>query len=541
MAVKLDSQALAAAFPMLEMRDKQAQALDYIIKAVKAGYRDIVIAAPTGVGKTGIGVAVCEWASADGGENPVVDGEPGGYYLTAQKILQKQITEDFTSGKFTGKGSSIKSSSEYPCEKFKNCGLGRKAKKKCKCASCPYVVAKESFVTSHTAITNYPYLFSEHLYVSKLPKRRVIVCDECHLLERQITRFNDLSVDQDVVSKWLGSTVDLPRLKTLYDFVAWIESEYVPALSEKLEAITLLEDSPQLTDQAAKELVDIDQHICKINRALKLIKDDPRDWVYWDDVSQQNIYGCTARPLSAAPFTAECIHSMGSIRIYMSAFPGEKRVFCRSLGLDHNRVAWKGMGSPFKEENRRVLVTAAGSMSKRNVEASFGSFVRIVGKILDLHANERGIIHCNSYQLGSRIVSAFSDSEHSSRFIFPKNSTERETAFAQHSASPNSVIVSPSMIEGFDFADDLARWQVIAKVPYPSLGDAQVVAKKDQERDWYELQTIMAIVQASGRICRNENDKGTTYILDADFNRLYDNHQHLFPPWWLDSVKWPKK
>lgn len=520
-------------------RDKQIKALEFIAKAVDFGYRDVVIAAPTGVGKTGIGVTVCEWAASQAAER--LSGNPGGYYLTVQKILQRQITTDFDNGKFNGEGATIKAAVDYPCAKFKNCGAGRRAKKRCECETCPYVLAKERFIASRTAITNYPYLFAEHKYVGKLPQRRAIICDEAHAVERQLIRFNDLTLDQETIARWLGSMVAMPKLRRLDQFIDWIKSDYLPGINEKMEAIKQLAEGA-LSDNEAKDMVDLDQHMCKVNRAVKLVESDPTDWVYWDEVLRDGSYSCTARPLDAAPFVPDLVNSMGSLRVYMSAFPGEKKVFCRSLGLKHERVAWINLDSPFPVENRRIFVTGVGSMSKRNVDESFSVFVKVAIKILERHKGERGLIHCNSYQLGERIVKALADSDHADRLLFPKTADEREAAFAKHgsSTSTDTVLVSPSMTEGFDFADDLARWQIIAKVPYPSLGDAQVVAKKERDDEWYALQTIMTIVQAAGRICRSETDRGITYILDGDFVRLFDQHSNLFPPWWTDAVVWPR-
>jgi Rad3-related DNA helicase len=97
------------------------------------------------------------------------------------------------------------------------------------------------------------------------------------------------------------------------------------------------------------------------------------------------------------------------------------------------------------------------------------------------------------------------------------------------------------MTEGFDFAGDLARWQVIMKVPYPNLGDKQVNAKRERDPEWYQLETVKTIVQATGRICRSEDDFGVTYIIDADFEMLWGRYRSFFPEWWTESVQFQFK
>jgi Rad3-related DNA helicase len=63
----------------------------------------------------------------------------------------------------------------------------------------------------------------------------------------------------------------------------------------------------------------------------------------------------------------------------------------------------------------------------------------------------------------------------------------------------------------------LSRFQIIAKVPFPNLGDKYISVKKDLLPKWYAYQTAKTIVQSYGRSVRNENDYAVTYILDSDF------------------------
>jgi len=55
-----------------------------------------------------------------------------------------------------------------------------------------------------------------------------------------------------------------------------------------------------------------------------------------------------------------------------------------------------------------------------------------------------------------------------------------------------------------------------------------------RDSGWYSNQAAMSVVQGSGRIVRNTNDHGDTYILDTSFGRLL--REATFPPWWLDAL-----
>lgn len=121
--------------------------------------------------------------------------------------------------------------------------------------------------------------------------------------------------------------------------------------------------------------------------------------------------------------------------------------------------------------------------------------------------------------------------------LFHLDSNGRDTAIDRFINSDDGILVSPSVHTGLDFRDDLARWQIIVKVPYASLGDEVIRRRAETDRDWYIQDAIVKIVQAYGRIVRNENDYGRTYILDSEFYRLLMSYRNMFPKWFLDAVK----
>ena len=85
------------------------------------------------------------------------------------------------------------------------------------------------------------------------------------------------------------------------------------------------------------------------------------------------------------------------------------------------------------------------------------------------------------------------------------------------------------MTEGIDLVDDLSRFQILCKVPFPYLGDQVSIKRKSIRKNWYEVQTVKSILQSVGRSIRNETDYAITYILDSSFERLYKNNKWMFP------------
>lgn len=521
-------------FPLASPREKQARAINFIEKAIEKGYKHIVIAAPTGTGKSAIGATVCLWAA---GAKTNLAGEAGGYYLVTQKMLQDQLERDFVGHPEYG-CVSIKSAQSYECDSpsFKNCDVGRRHK----CGCTQYNTIRSQFADSKIGVTNYPYYITEKANVGKLLNRKVLILDECHNVERTLTRFFEFSVGPEELED-VEVLETIPEFEGIRDFLAWCTHKYKPRLVEKATMMTNLAMESNGNSEYIEKANKLILQLSKLERSIASIASNTRGWVFWSQPCEK-VQGTQyiARPLFARDFTGWLFGS-ADVVIHMSAFPGEKNSYCMDLGLDPNEVAWASFASTFPAENRPVHMLSIGSMSMRHIDNSLPHAVSMVGKIMDRHAHQKGLIHCNSYKVGQAIFDALSRTAHFDRLIFPKTADERAHAFERHAKSAvPTVIISPSMTEGFDFSGDLARFQVIAKCPYPSLGDKYVVARKDIDNTWYTMETIKTIIQASGRIVRSEVDKGITYILDSDIVRLIDDNQNLFPSWWLKALVYPK-
>lgn len=525
-------------FPLEKIRPAQEKALLFIEKSVAAGYRDIILQAPTGAGKSGVLSTVCNWSAT---ELPSIDGVPGGYYLTAQKLLQDQLESDIPRYK-EGLGfmRSIKSSVEYPCAYFKNCGFGARARKKCGCQECPYKAAKAAFLSSTIAVTNYSYFFAERRYAGKLEKRKVLALDECHRVEREVIRFVDLKLSEDLLERFAPTIMSLPAIRNLEELLNWTESVYLPEADNRLVILKVIAEGS--SDEAmAKDVFDLDQHICKTRRAVQDAKQNPSEWVFWQEKTAQGKTEFIARPLNAGPFRSEMIDDGGSLRIYASAYPGEKTIFCRSLGLDPSRTPMCRLASDFPVENRPIHVFGVGSMSRRFQEKTMPAMLKTVEKIVNKFPDDRGLIHGHSYDICQKIYDHLAKGPHAHRLIFPKKADERASAVELHSSLPGGILITPSMTEGFDFKDDLARWQILPKVPYLSLGDKQVEAKAAKDPEWYSCETIKAIIQTCGRAVRSSSDHAVTYILDDDFWVLMRKAEYMLPNWFKDAIKDARK
>ena len=156
----------------------------------------------------------------------------------------------------------------------------------------------------------------------------------------------------------------------------------------------------------------------------------------------------------------------------------------------------------------------------------------MVKDLLELHKGEKGICHCTNFKIVNFIRDNISDPR-----LLIQDETNRDMMLRYHIETDEpTVLVSPSMGEGVDLKDDLSRFQVFCKTPFPYIGDARTKKRMQKNDGWYDYMTCKSIVQAAGRSIRNENDYATTYILDACFDNFYRRNKRMFPKSFRDSM-----
>jgi ATP-dependent DNA helicase DinG len=163
---------------------------------------------------------------------------------------------------------------------------------------------------------------------------------------------------------------------------------------------------------------------------------------------------------------------------------------------------------------------------------------KAVDAIMDRHALERGVVHTTSYQQANYIIEHVSE-RNKARLVTTEGSMARSELLQTHGATGASVLISPSLYQGVDLKDDLARFQVIVKVPYSDLSDRRTQVKMQRDKGWYDLQTALRLVQTYGRSVRSETDHAVTYILDSNFPSFVSAHRELFPNYFLEAMSEP--
>ena len=535
-------------FPHSIVRAQQDQALQFTLDAfLMNGKRFVILELGTGCGKSAIGVTAARYMNANVPKDEAF--LPGAYTLTTQKVLQKQYMNDF--GPPKGGMLSIQSATNFQCNFYpkNNCAesinLLRGEKKGTpfwsQCVfNCCYKEAKKAFIASPESITNFSYFLAETMYGKQLKPRQLLVIDECHNIESELGKFVEVTIHEKFTKETLK--VDWPAVTTQAGIIKWIRGMYLPRLEAHITHLDTLIEARRGLKEKLDELIGfakmydmLDKHICKINRFIGMYDDGGEDnWVMnYNEAKGRSLRNVEFKPVDVAPYSEELLFRFGQKVIMMSATIIDKDVFCRSVGIPMDQVEFLSIDSPFPIENRPILYYPAGSMSKENIDKTLPNLVNMIEALLEEHKKEKGIIHCHTYKIADYIKNNIK----SSRLLL-HNSSNREEIVKKHFESTKpTVLLSPSLSEGIDLKDDLSRWQVICKIPYPYLGDKIVRKRMHKDRDWYPFQTAKIIIQSIGRSVRSDTDQAVTYILDENWQIFFNKYGNMFPESFKKALK----
>jgi len=522
-------------FPYDSIRNEQTIAIDFALDSfLNSSKKFCIIEAGTGVGKSAVGFTVAKYLNDKAGSYK------GCYFLTTQKILQDQYEKDYQSI------ISLKSSSNYSCKYHKKntCAesqqLLRTAEKSSRffksCAfDCIYKKKKQEFIDSSFSVTNFPYFLTESNYSRKIKKRGLLIIDEGHNVESELSRFVEVSVSEHFSKNLLN--LRFPSKPTQFRVFKWIIDTYLPMAQSKISYYE--KTIERLGGERFKEKL---QQFQKITRQFDLLKShvnrlehfvkiyDKDNWVF--DISRsgvRNSIKATFKPIDVSSYSEESLFRLGDKILIMSATIIDRKTFCRTLGIDEADCSFKSIPSPFNPKNRPVIFSPVGSMCAREIDSTLPRLASAVTEILLHHKDEKGIIHCKTFKIANYLKNNIGDKSLSKR-ILVHDSSNRDEILKKHMMSKDpTVLLSPSMTEGVDLKDEASRFQILCKVPYPYLGDKLVKKRMNKFPGWYNLQTAKSIVQSAGRSIRNESDHATTYILDSDFDKFLSRNRRLFP------------
>jgi ATP-dependent DNA helicase DinG len=441
----------------------------------------------------------------------------------------------------------------------------------------------QALKASHS-IFNYSIFLSLLANKSMIQQRELLVLDEAHLLETEIIKFRGLSISKKRwrryindfkmidygfdLNGWLGFLIDLEKtILTLIGYDSLVKSlvmerkikygydstSKAKAKNKRIvSASELFEDDESLEIDIKSEkskhfqidkeiLIDIVQDIDKLTRTINNILSNPKNWIV-SEVQKENyeVLRVEFKPLDASLYIRTVVEKCPKTLI-MSATILDHRTFEKNLGLDagDNRTKFIQIQSDFPIENRPIFPLSVEYLNFSNLQQTDvkTKISRAIDNIMHIHSNDKGIIHTTSYEQLNFIKENLSKMN-SRRLILTDPEIQRDEVIKEHIDSKKpTVLISPSLHTGLDLKDNLSRFQIITKVPYPNIADKWTSEKRKINEEWYYWQTALRLVQAYGRSIRSKDDWAKTYVLDAAFSYFVKMNVKILPKWFVSAIR----
>ena len=510
-----------------ELRPHQTKAIDEIMEAFKDN--DVVfLDAPTGSGKTLIGYMVAQELGK-------------ALYVCSDKSLQDQFARDFPDAKV------LKGRGNYPGQYNKTAadctGSAQEEKRDClNCDSkhtCPYEIAKREAMVADMAVTNTSYLLAEANYIGGFSGKDIIIADEGDTLEPILMGFVEYKASTRLMDDvGIEGPKKGARKPTL---IAWLK-QYEKDLKRLLQRVNK-KDDPRRYNAINGEIggaVRMQVELAADIQRMKSADDDEggiwlRDYEKpWGRQKKNPDPGVILKPVVVEKHGTRNLWRHGKKWLVMSAtiISADEMADTLGLPLDYATVT---VEMTFPKANRPIILAPVAQVTYKEMDVALPKLAYAISKIAADNPG-RILVHCVSYKLSQQLADLVETDRHIVTYTEGKG---REDALARYKRFDDSIMFAPSMARGIDLPDDLCRTQIIAKCPYPALGDKQISQRLHLPggQMWYTVKTIRDVVQMTGRAVRHDKDWATTYILDASFARnVWGKWKRLFPEWWQESV-----
>jgi len=437
-----------------------------------------------------------------------------------------------------------------------------------------------------------------------LPNKKLLVCDEMHNYEEQLANALAIELKPDLDSILLDNysiVVDaidvLEHIEKLLNAYAKIIGDYYECSQHTLDLLSPkhLKQHIQLCPTHTDLRISRDCNFCKNVRryiesksyldcktCIKCHRDHHRfnhenktrldqyknelEFVHFglneypDNyiVSKNNRGNVIIEPKNSNWMSRKLFEKF-DVMVFMSA-TANKRLFCKETGFREDEIDFISVESDIPLENRSIEFKNVGNLTGKSKDWPWKKIISEIEQILSENNDRHGIIILTSYLQMHEIINGLDESFHKrlipTHTIDDKHVTDeicpecsypykniREALNSHRSGTIlNSVIISVSSALGMgvDLPYDQSRFQIILKIPFPSLGDERMKYISESDGARYSLKTLFTLIQNCGRSIRANDDCAKTYILDSTVNNFFTQKPTVWsetPKWFKDAIK----
>lgn len=539
-----------------------------ILSAYLRGMSAFILEAPTGVGKSIIGIIVSETL------RKYIGGNQFTYFLTSSKMLQDQMERD--TSHFNLHYAVLKGQANYKCLQNGKTFMERecsdfsipKATEQMPCSkNCGYIQARIKAMTWYGAIMSYAYWLSSMNFVyekagdyAPFGIRPLTIFDECHMLSDVVQGMFQQEINSSLIKRFtllhdllLQCNIDEKVITWSLSEIEQIKTKIVELIDERISVNDMFIHLKELCDMVGKYTKVI------IGVCNKYLPNDTAIWIapqkrldnlsetlhkwwlsmrYFVQENEDNMefivktyskdklgnVTMTLRTLKEQDLIKRHVHKYCQFSIFMSATIGDADVFAENNGIENYETMY--IESQFEYAKSPIyIVNPPISMAMKQKTQNMKELLYRIVHLSEEHGQERGIIHTGNFEIARNLKEfIWEHSNNPRRFLFYNDAFQKAEAIKKLQKNKNAIIVGPSLMEGLDLKDDLCRFMILAKVPYPTLDEFNSKKMKLMP-DWYGWKTTTTIIQGLGRGIRHKTDWCVTYLMDSCFSLIFQKQR----------------
>ena len=525
--------------PYKSFRDGQEKAIQQMIDLYEKGQKVIELNAPTASGKTVSLYVFGRILEKEFGLKKVM--------FTSPQVALIESGNLFDLPKLVGKRNyKCRAIEGYTAE---DCPFSAKDEGFVACEKCSYRLAKYAFKNSDFgAVTFKRYLVDPSIY----SVTKGLVIDESSELESQLLDNSTIDLDLNVnaITKKRRPSEQLPDVKKfLSEFNV---KEYLVRQRDSLQTTmnasgkscreyrrTVFDgDKRRPTKDEMRRLKSKKMEYNIINRkymsasnALRYIGlnvpyalvTDIQD--VWNDKTRRKEHAVvsTFKLLNAYVPFGDLAASLNCV-VLASGTPTTELVTTKHATVKVNH--------PIEANRRYIYYDPVGPMNYQNRERLTPSIASRIQQLHDTYCKHT-IVHCGSYYIANLIYQNL-PGDH----VICQEPDWREESLEKWQKMPEGIFLSVRFEEGISLDGPNYPMNIIAKLPFPNLGDSWVNSRNKLDNwQWYAMTTACLVQQACGRTTRGPDDFSETHILDGSFGPFYNRNRQLFHNWFIEALR----
>ena len=416
------------------------------------------------------------------------------------------------------------------------------------CKKCRYRQSRLQLFKSPHIITNYSFYFIMGLQRQMLKTRLLSVYDESHLINDIFCSHMQIKLTPKVIDSLL-SVLDkyscnkhnifeqqLNKHKQILQSGKLTQQNYVDYLEKFYKTINNIIGQYQSIVEDLFDSGDIDT--CKsynkiVSRLTNLYSKYQGLLNYQYEYTVDFKQGISLQPIFVGKVfkQAQC----SEYSLFMSA-TNQKDFITKTLELDPSSTAFVKAKPVFNPENKEVMFINHYSYNYRNLNEpnTIKEINEYVWNIIDENKDKSGVILTPSFKINEGIVKFIIKKVRGVNILYQQQGKPLAPVLDEfkYSTGP-TVLISPSLWQGISLDDDISRYQIIIKAPYPNLGEKRIKYILDNYPDIYKIQTLFKLIQGMGRSTRSITDYSISYCLDVNCQTLFNSIYNV----WNDQFK----